>query len=349
MNVSHLFAGLIACLAIVGCKPNTSLRLSETAAQTTASLKEKIPELMHEFSVPGMTVAVVRDGKVEIINSFGTADATNQRPIDSETVFEVASLGKPVCAYMTIKLAEEGKFNLDLPLVNYVPDLFASTDPRLKAITARMILSHSSGLPNFGNGPSEMLLFDPGSEFSYSGIGFEKLQLVLERVAGRPLNALAKELVFEPFGMTSTSYVWRDDFESRFAFGNDKNGNQMDLSRRPHNAHAAWSLYSTSKDYANFVARLLDTSNSVASEMFSAQIAVTEEIVWGLGWGLQSTEPNRSFWHWGSNPGYRAYVVGYPVEGIAVVVLSNSESLFKLIEKTVKVTIGGDLPSFHWF
>lgn len=343
------FLILLVIITVTGCNHGLPLRLSEPSDQALDRLEKYLPGLMQENNVSGVGIAVIRGNKIVLMESFGIANDLTRELINSDTVFEVASLGKPIFAYVSVSLSQSGLFDLDVPLVNYVPDLFSSPDPRLRKITARMVLSHSSGLPNFGSTSPESLSFDPSSAYAYSGIGFEKLQLVLEALTGKTLNQLATNIVFEPFEMDSTSYIWNEELSFRFAKGYNNNGMQNYESRKPKKGNAAWSLYSTTADYARFVTRMMRENDPVSMTMIYPQITITNEISWSLGWGLQSTKPNSSFWHWGSNPGYRAYVVGYPAEKIAVVVLSNSEHMFKLIEDIVQMTIGGELPSYHWF
>lgn len=343
------FLILLVIIAMTGCNQTPPLRLSEPSDQALDRLVARLPNLMQKNNVSGIGVAVIRGNKIVLMKSFGVASRLTQEPVSSDTVFEVASLGKPIFAYVSVSLSQSGLFDLDVPLVNYVPDLFSSSDLQLRKVTARMVLSHSSGLPNFGSTLPERLSFAPASAYAYSGIGFEKLQHVLESLTGKTLNQLATSIVFEPFGMTSTSYIWNEELNSRFAKGHNSNGVQAHESRQPEKGHAAWSLYSTTADYARFVASVMRENDPVSIAMISPQVMITSEISWGLGWGLQSTKPNSSFWHWGSNPGYRGYVVGYPAEKIAVAVLSNSDNMFKLIEDVVQMTIGGELPSYHWF
>ena len=343
------FFVLFIVFSIAGCRQQSQLRLSEPNSKTMARLEMYMPELMRKNGISGVGVAIVRNNEISLLPNFGIADVQTNTRVDSNTIFEVASLGKPVFAYLAISLSQSGLYDLDVPLVRYLPSLFSNPDPRLSRITARMVLSHSSGLPNLGITSQEELSFNPGSSYRYSGVGFNKLQQVLEVLTGKPLNQLATEIIFDPFGMTSTSYIWNEKFKSRLAQGYKDNGAQIDQKRKPETGNASWSLHSTTADFARFVIRSLRKDDLVAKAMITPQISVSDEIAWGLGWSLQSTKPNRSIWHWGSNPGYRAYVVGYPEESIAVVVLSNSENMFNLIEDVVQMTIGGELPSYHWF
>jgi len=173
----------------------------------------------------------------------------------------------------------------------------------------------------------------------------------LEELTRESLDGLATQRLFEPLGMTATSYSWREDYQGILAQGYDADG--VPKVREPTMAaHAAWSLYSTAEDYAVFVAFLLQQSalgDPTPRQMVASEVVITPKIAWGLGWGLQTTTPGPSFWHWGSNPGYRSFVVGYPEEQIAVVVCSNSEALFKQVDTIIQSAIGGELPAYDWF
>src|SRR5262249_26786218 len=151
------------------------------------------------------------------------------RPVDDNTVFEAASLSKPVFAYAVLKLVEQGKIGLDVPLTKYLPKPYVDGDPRLEKITARIVLSHRTGFPNW-RGPNPLTFhFTPGEAFSYSGEGFVYLQRVVEQIESKPLNDVMAELVFNPLGMTSSSYVWRADFDELTATGHDSDAIPQDL------------------------------------------------------------------------------------------------------------------------
>lgn len=322
-------------------------KLNKYRSEFSALLDNFVPNEMQKYHIPNVSVSVVQKGELLLTKSM-SLDGVN----DQEPIFEVASLGKPVLAYIALQLEKEGIINLDTPLIEYKRDIFSSDNPNLNLITARMVLSHTSGLKNFDNEDPEGLLSPPRKEFHYSGSGYTYLQSILEHLTGKDLEALAQEFVFKPLGMHSSSYIWQAEFEERFLHGHDSLGEKQNQKRKPNSAHAAWSLYSTASDYAKFIVYFLGANsenNDVSDRMLETQIKITDEISWGLGWGLQVTKPNSSFWHWGSNPGFRSYVVGYPQEGLGIVVLSNSDNLFKLIEPLITQTIGGTLPSFHWF
>ncbi|HKF44083.1 MAG TPA: serine hydrolase [Thermoanaerobaculia bacterium] len=331
-------------------------------------LENRIPALMKDGGVPGLAIAVVRDGRIDWQESFGVRDAAGSSPVDENTIFEAASLSKPVFAYAVLKLADAGKIDLDAPLTKYLPGDYVE-DPRIKAITARIVMSHSTGFPNWRpDGQRLKIAFDPGERFSYSGEGFVYLQKAVENATGQTLDALVRRLVFEPLGMKDSSYSWQERFEGRKATGHDAVGTPRPL-RRPAEANAAASLHTTAGDYARFLAAALvgaGLRKETAAEMIRAQVHVDEacqncvtskpsgrlskEIGWGLGWGLEETEDGTAIWHWGDNggSGFHCYVVGYPKRRLGVVVFTNSVGGHGIIPDIVTAAIGGRHPAIAW-
>lgn len=143
------------------------------------------------------------------MHGFGVKNAKIGLPVTAETVFEAASLSKPVFAYGVLKLIDQGKLGLDVPLTTYLPKPYIDGDERLNKITARIVLSHRTGFPNWRGKPSLKICFTPGERFSYSGEGYIYLQRVVEHITGKPLNEYITEAVFTPLGMANSSYVWR--------------------------------------------------------------------------------------------------------------------------------------------
>ena len=143
-----------------------------------------------------------------------------QTPLDAGTIFEAASLSKPVFAYLVLRLADRGEFDLDRPLSEMLEYPRLAHDERYKRITGRIVLSHGTGLPNWG-GEKLTLQFDPGTAYGYSGEGFVFLQKAIERVTGRSLEELARREVFQPLGMTRSSFVWQERFAGNAAYAKD--------------------------------------------------------------------------------------------------------------------------------
>jgi CubicO group peptidase (beta-lactamase class C family) len=308
---------------------------------------------METQGVVGLSLVVINKGEVSISKSYGYADLASNRMVDESTVFRAASLGKPIFAYIVVSLAQQGKIDLDVPLYQYFNEAVVKGDPRSKIITTRMVLAHTTGLPNLdGKKSSVQFLFDPDTDFQYSGHAYLYLQKMVEKISGKSLSELANELVFKPLNMMDSSFIWQDEYKGRISSSYDKTGKAFPTKPKPVTAYSAWSLFTTTKDYAQFVLHMMETSsdqNSVAGEMLRPYANVTKDLAWGLGWGLQNTVPNRSFWHWGRKAGFRHYIVAYPKEGIAVIVMSNSWSAFKMIDDVMAKAIGGHYPSYDWF
>jgi CubicO group peptidase (beta-lactamase class C family) len=140
-----------------------------------ADLEKQIPQLMEEAKVPGLSIAIIKDGKLLWRQGFGVKDVASKEPVDNETVFEAGSTSKPVFAYAVMKLCENGVMDLDTPLTKYTSERFLKDDPRLDFITARHVLSHTSGFQNFRSMKKPLKIqFTPGEKWHYSGDGTEQ-------------------------------------------------------------------------------------------------------------------------------------------------------------------------------
>ncbi len=190
------------------------------AAELASTLDQLVPQLLKDGDVPGLSMAIVKNGAVSWHHSWGVKDASTGAPVDDETIFEAASLSKPVFAYAVMKLVDAGVIDLDTPIAHYLPGDYVR-DPRGAQITPRNALSHTTGFPNWRNDEELKLYTAPGERFSYSGEGVVYLAKAVENVTGKTLNVVMKEQVFVPLGMTSSSYTWQERFEKRKAMGHD--------------------------------------------------------------------------------------------------------------------------------
>jgi CubicO group peptidase (beta-lactamase class C family) len=186
-----------------------------------ANILEEIPQVMRLAGLPGLAMAALDRGNVVWQQNFGVADAQTQAPVQPDTVFEGASTSKPVFTYAVLRLVERGVIDLDRPLVLYHRPPYLPADPRLDRVTARHVLTHTSGLRNWateGDAETFRPLFDPGTSVCYSGEGFLWLQFVVEKLTGKGLDAVMRELLFEPAGMTHSSFMLDADAESKLAY-----------------------------------------------------------------------------------------------------------------------------------
>lgn len=362
-----------------------------------ATLDNDLPRWMRLASVPGVSLAIIGRDKVTA-RGFGLTRAGGTDVVNADTVFEAASLSKPVFAYLVLRLAADGVIDLDRPLGEYVP-LPNPSDAAARPITARNVLSHATGWRNWRNTRDHVLTADfaPGSRFGYSGEGYYFLQRVVERLTGRGILRLTRERIFEPLGMRRSAYMSRPDLEVNRAEPHTNRGVPIEsfntrVSRgmresaatasksmddwthedaeraapavNPNNPafpnfllpNVAGSLLTTANDYSLFLRHLLGLSDApgggraVLDRMLAPQITLNDVIRWGLGVGLQSPGAGRAdqFWHWGDSGGVKAFVLGDPTAGNAVVVFTNGNNGRAVYERVVRTVRGEDQPAFLW-
>jgi CubicO group peptidase (beta-lactamase class C family) len=291
-------------------------------------------------------------------------DKTTGSPVEPGTIFEAASLSKPVFTYGVLKLVEQGRLNLDTPLSSYLPKPYMP-DARLDKITARLVLSHRTGFPNWRGPEGLQIYFPPGERFSYSGEGYIYLQHVVEQITGKPLNDYMEEAVFKPLGMNNSSYVWKPAFDSLTATGYDSKG-VPDKKWKPDEAGAASTLNTTAPDYARFVDAVLNgegLSASLLPEMETPAIALDPEcricihqvpkelsksLFWGLGWGIQREPKGVMLWHWGDNGVFKAFVMADPSTKAGVVMFANGQDALDVAKPIMDTAMGTDVQAFAW-
>jgi len=179
-----------------------------------------VPPLMELAQLPGLGMGVVHGDRLTWQHYAGVANAKTKTPILPASLFPAASMGKQVFAYAVLELADMRTLDLDRPLKQYLSE-DAPTGEFGERITARHILSHSSGLPNWRGEANEPLVpaFEPGTKFRYSGEGFYYLQRVVEKITGTGCEAYMQQHIFKPLGMSSSTYLWRADAGERLVSG----------------------------------------------------------------------------------------------------------------------------------
>ena len=182
-----------------------------------------LPRLMEWANVPGLAVAILKDGKPAWSSGFGVMKAGETAPVDTDTLFGAASLSKPVFTYAVLRMRDEKLIDLDRPLWNYLPIEDLPAVDQAKAITARHVLSHSTGLQNwrFGRDAKLEFSFKPGERFQYSGEGFYYLQRVLEQITGRGFEEYMQEKVLKPLGMVNSTFAWAAGAGTKAAWGHN--------------------------------------------------------------------------------------------------------------------------------
>ncbi|OJJ20778.1 hypothetical protein BKI52_09345 [marine bacterium AO1-C] len=307
-------------------------------------------QTIKKYNVPGLSVVIIRDNKVAYTGTFGVKATDTDEPVSSNTVFSAASLSKPCFAYAVMKLVEAGKISLDKPLYQYLPNPDFASDENYKKITTRMILSHSSGLPNWRNGKLK-LRFEPGKKFGYSGEGFVYLMKVIEHILQKPINDVMQTLVFQPLGMQRSSYVWQDSFDSDYATPHDYLSCTKPKNK-PRKVNIASSLQTTASDYARLMLAILNKKglkSRTFKDILRPQIKLdkSENLFWGLGWGLQQTNKGKSIWQWGDNGIFKAYALAYPSRKEGIVLFANSFNGLRMIPEVTDYVFEDKSPAIE--
>ena len=316
-------------------------------ARYAAAADTLVARLLAEHRLQAISVAVVQDGRTAYTAVAG--EVAPGSPADTTTVFRAASLGKPVFAYLVLRLVDEGVLALDTPLADLLPRPLAeyehyralAADPRHRALTARHVLSQRSGMPNWNRQGPVPLLARPGTLFWYSGEGYQLLQFAIEQRTGRTVADLARERVFEPLGMAHSSFLWERRFDGRFAIDTLLARHPI-LQRSRDHAEVAGSLLTNATDYARFLLAVLEgrglrattratmvaphatiTSRSLFSMPGTdSGAAAAKGLAWALGWGRMESERGPALFHVGREGGCENYAVAFLDRGTGFVVLS---------------------------
>lgn len=187
----------------------------------SGELVRDLPRFMRIAGVPGAAIAVVDRGKLAWSRAFGVKNILTRDPVREDTLFEAASMTKPVFAYVVMRLVDEKRLDLDAPLVAYRRPANLGHDPKLELITARHVLAHSTGLPNWASGPL-VTSSAPGSRYTYSGEAFIWLQLVVETIMGMSLGDVMQAKLFGPAGMSRSSFGWDEEIARLVVFGHSE-------------------------------------------------------------------------------------------------------------------------------
>ena len=284
------------------------------------------------FKIPGLSVAVIKDSRVVYHRGFGVKNTATREPVTDDTVYEAASMTKPVFAYLVLRLVDRGVLKLDTPLHTYFPYEDIAHDDRYKLITARMVLTHRTGFPNWRTGKLN-LKFTPGTEVSYSGEGFVYLGKVVEHVTGKKLVDICREEVFEPLGIENASLVYTEDVARLTAIGHD--GTSPLPKWKMNEPNVAASLHVAADQYARFLIAVLEgkgLSEPTAREMLRPQVKLSDRpgSAWGLGISIEESQIGTSYGHGGRNLGFTSQSVMYKDRGFGYVFLVNNDDAEKI-------------------
>lgn len=233
MNKTIAFLLFVALLTSCSTK-NNAIDSYIGADISKDTITTYLQQRMKELNIPGMSIAIINDGKISYNNCLGYANDSTKLPITTQTIFEAASLSKSVFALFVMTFVEEGKLDLDKPLFQYFPHPDIKNDERYKKITARMVLSHRSGFPNWRENEKDTSLktqFEPNTNYLYSGEGYQYLAMVLmhiEKVDHNGLEQLFQNRIAKPLGMQHTVFIQTPFTRQHKAEPYDEDGKWID-------------------------------------------------------------------------------------------------------------------------
>ena len=285
---------LLLAFALSGCAH--SPRTSPQPAVNTQGLDDTVRLAMAATGARGLALAVIDDGQLVFTKAYGVRNASGD-PLQEDTVMYGASLTKAAFGYLVMQLVEEGKLGLDVPIANYLPQPLPSyaspdivrrysafaglaRDERWRRLTARMLLTHSSGFANFYFLEPDQQLhihFEPGSRYAYSGDGLILLQFVLEQGLGLDVGAEMNRRVFAPNGMVRTSLIWRADFRPNLADGFTLDGRPVPHDERSR-VRASGSMDTSIADMGRLAASYVrgdGLSAAARAELTRPQLPIT--------------------------------------------------------------------------
>lgn len=384
LRLAPAFA-LIIC-SYITTQAQTLKKLDGTTV-STAQIDKTVKKLMDTANVHGLNLAVINNNKIAYIRSYGYKNKPKNTLLDTATIVYSASFSKAVFGYLVMKLVEEKIINLDKPLYQYLSkpipeyEYFSDLkgDDRWKLITARMCLSHTTGLPNvrwFHPATDAMdslgvirIYFTPGQKYAYSGEGFKLLQLAIEEITKKNIDQLAVERIFTPAVMHRTGFIWHESFgDDNVAVGHLDNG-MLDIKRKRSEAVAGGSMVTTIADYARFIQFVMQQKGlkkEMYREMLSPQITIhsktqfppitTEttadndaiKLAYGLGWGVFNCNGSKAFFKEGNGGAWKNYNINFPDKGTSIIIMTNSENGEQIFQELIETVLGETCIPWKW-
>ncbi len=333
--------------------PDKGVLLDFTQAKA-AQVDNFIETYRNYYNIPGVSLALIKDGKLVYHKTYGVRNTMTGEKVDENTLFEAASITKPVFAFAVERLAERGLINLDKPLYEYLPYKDIESDERYKLITARHVLTHRTGFPNWRwmNPDGKLnIKFTPGTAFNYSGEGFEYLKLVIEKITGKKVEQVLQEEVIEPIGLYHTWFSINDSLQRMKSIGHfDKLPNKKDLPETP---GMAYSMHTEAKIFTRFAIYLLeqkglkaatyDTILSKHSEYDFTGWSQKPKVPTYMGMSLEIRETpfGKTFGHGGNNGDFKCKFEVYKDLKMGYVIFTNSNTSDALLENMRRFLVEG--------
>lgn len=307
------------------------------------------------YNIPGVSLALIREGRMVYHKVYGVKNSMSGELVDKSTLFEAASITKPVFAFAVQRLAERGVIDMDRPLYLYLPYKDIEHDDRYKLITARHVLTHRTGFPNwrYMNEDGKLnIRFTPGTAYNYSGEGFEYLKLVVEKITGKNVEQVLEEEVIGPVGLYHTFFSKNDSLQKDVANGHF-NGlpSAADLPSSP---GMAYSMHTEAAIFTRFAIFLLQ-QQGLKTETYDTMFQKHSDYNYdpgeekpvspaymGMSLGIRETPYGISFGHGGNNGDFKCKFEVYKDKGMGYVIFTNSNTSDALLNAINKLLVEGD-------
>lgn len=347
------FFPVLVLLFFIACKPEASIKTSKGKSISAAEMDKFLEEQLDSLKLPALSVAFITDGEIVYHRTLGVVTAGGKNT-DEQSLFEAASLSKPVFASLALKMVEEGKLDLDKPLHEYAPFPEIAHDERYKRITARMVLDHTTGFPNwrwYDKAPPELnvkekdmyMLSDPGT-FTYSGEAYNWLAKVVAHINGltlKNLDSLFQIKVAQPIGLQHSYFTWNPYIGQHKVLGHQggkifgKSWPSPDDSDSTEFGSAS-TLHIDANNYAKFLLALLNdkiVKKETVEEMLKMQSHIPKEWApmwgeiqgWSLGFAMEPTDHGMRYSHGGDNGGFQGGCMFYRDKKTGYVFFTNCD------------------------
>lgn len=334
--------------------PEKGVLLNDLDAATISQIDDFIKTYQRYYEIPGVSLALIKDGKLVYHQTYGVRNTFTREPVDSNTLFEAASITKPVFAFAVQRLAERGVIDLDRPLYLYQPYPDIAYDERYKLITAKHVLTHRTGFPNWRwmNSDGKLnLKFTPGTDYGYSGEGFEYLKMVVEKITGKKVEQVLQEEVIQPAGLYHTFFSRNDSLRRMVANGHfNMLPNYDELPAFP---GMAYSMHTEAKIFTRFMLYLLEQKGLNAQSydrMFSKQSDFRYDpgdkrpkvpSYMGISLEIRETPLGKSFGHGGNNGDFKCKFEVYKELKAGYAIFTNSNTSDALLEAIRQFLVEG--------
>ena len=305
-----------------------------------AAMDQYLTAMMDSLKIPGASIAIINNGTIVYERALGLANIDSAKKVDAHTIFEAASMSKPVFAYFVMKMMQDGilKLALDQPVYQYFPYPEIAYDDRYKLITARMLLTHTSGFPNWRENNKLTIKFTPGTQYSYSGEGYEYLVNAVAHLThtnSPSLDSLFQEEVVKPLGLDHFSYLRNPYLTAHKAYGyySDSNPPNGRFKPVPIFFGASYGLHTDAHDYAGFLLAIMKEKGlkrPYLDSMLAPRVRMIEDgkptsMFYGYGFVVDTTEYGVRYQHTGNNGNFTGGFMFFRKQQDGFILLTNGD------------------------